>query len=130
MKLTVEHNPSINAWDLKHEDVRLVNDESIAEWRRQVMEQFEPLAGRHAYVLIDLKSFELSPAFAQKYSEVGREIRSKFDLTALRYGDTDGWTAMTVELQGAIGNYASVVFADRDAALAALTRLRAQPAKG
>lgn len=130
MKITIEHNASINAWEVSHEEVRLVSDESIEEWRRQIQEQLKKLVGRHSYLMIDLKSFELSPAFAHQYGEVVKQVMAKHDLTPLRYGGTDGWTAMTVELQGVIDNFSSVIFADRTAALAALKMLRAQSSRG
>ena len=126
VKIAIEHNASINAWEVSHEDVRLISDESIEEWRRQVQLELKKLDGRHSYLLIDLKSFELSPAFAHKYGAVVKGVNANHDLSVLRYGGTDGWTAMTVELQGAIDNFEAVVFADRTAALAALKMLRAQ----
>jgi hypothetical protein len=126
VKLTLEHNESINAWELKHEDVFLRDDAAIEQWRRLVLEQFEKLPQERAYLLIDMANVELSPAFADQYGEVVREVNAQHSLTMLRFGDTDGWTAMAVEMQGVMNNYTSVVFADRTAALAALSLLRAQ----
>ena len=129
MKLTIEHSASIDAWEIKHENVLLHDVAAIAEWRRQVLEQLAKLQGEPAYVLVDVSNVELSPAFAEHYGQVVREITSLLSLTVLRYGKTDGWTEMAVELQGAMNNYSSVIFADRKAAVAALSMLRAHADK-
>lgn len=125
VKLTLEYDTSLDIWEVSHRDVHLHDEAAIDEWRKQLHQQLEKLGGKKSYLLIDMKGVELSPAFAERYGKVVREVLADHALGTLRYGKPDGWTAMAVELQGAMNNYSAVVFADRTAAVLALSMLRA-----
>ena len=104
------------------------------EWRRSVVFQaviireFETKVGdRKVAVFVDASNFNLEPAYADAYGKAAKEIVGRFASSLFRYGDPGGITKVVARCQAVIHRYPANFYADRDAALAALERLRADP---
>jgi hypothetical protein len=130
MKLTLTHDPDVDAWFLTHDDVRIESASDIAAWREALLRELEKLGGARAYILIDLAGFQLAPAMAEQYGKVAKTVVSQYALGIIRYGGDQAGRDLTttaIRLGAVLNRFPANVFPDRESALEVLARIRGLP---
>lgn len=123
MKIDFTYDPTVSAWILTHEDVRLQSLSDVREWEqlaRQTMGQMtEP-----GYVLVDLTGFSLAPEMGPEFGALTKNFTMPRTKGIIRYGRVDEMTRRVIQLQATVNRFPAHLEPDRAAALVLLERLR------
>lgn len=125
VRVTISFIQDLDAWEISHEDVALYTQEHIDHWRLLVVTRLSAeLKGQKVDLLVNLHGFHIDPQMADRYGKVAAEIRERFARSVIRFGPEGDYTATMIRIQGIKNAYPSMIFANREAAAAALQLLR------
>ena len=130
MRVWYEDDPETDTCTAHLTGVSIDDEPSLQKWLEvTTAASREWLARRNGqkwFCLIDLSDFELAPEMAPAYGACAKNLMNEFYTGAVRYGSPTGVCTQSALRLGAIKNkFPSNIFEDRQAALVALTSIRA-----